>query len=201
MTILLLVIGSFILSTLLIVSTHVVHAQTISTITIPMKVYYNSTYGVVIQYPASWNVRNLSSNNSPSPFLGIVLITPPIQSTGSEFASVVVGLYPQSVNTTLQSFLDHNKNIRMSNSNTKDFNIVMSNTNSLLAGRQAYGLLFTDIFHGHSQKSLEFGTFGLDHGGIKYSYIVNFSADPITFAKILPIMLQAIDSFGISNIS
>jgi hypothetical protein len=201
MTILLLVIGSFILSTLLIVSTHVVHAQTISTITIPMKVYYNSTYGMVIQYPASWNVRNISSNNSPSPFLGIVLMTPPIQSTGSEFASVVVGLYPQSVNTTLQSFLDHNKNIRMSNSNTKDFNIVMSNTNSLLAGRQAYGLLFTDIFHGHSQKSLEFGTFGLDHGGIKYGYIVNFSADPITFAKILPIMLQAIDSFGISNIS
>lgn len=201
MTILLLVIGSFILSTLLIVSTHVVHAQTISTITIPMKVYYNSTYGVVIQYPASWNVRNLSSNNTPSPFLGIVLMTPPIQSTGSEFASVVVGLYPQSVNTTLQSFLDHNKNIRMSNSNTKDFNIVISNINSLLAGRQAYGLLFTDIFHGHSQKSLEFGTFGLDHGGIKYGYIVNFSADPITFAKILPIMLQAIDSFGISNIS
>jgi hypothetical protein len=201
MTILLLVIGSFILSTLLIVSTHVVHAQTISTITIPMKVYYNSTYGMVIQYPASWNVRNISSNNSPSPFLGIVLMTPPIQSTGSEFASVVVGLYPQSVNTTLQSFLEHNKNIRMSNSNTKDFNIVMSNTNSLLAGRQAYGLLFTDIFHGHSQKSLEFGTFGLDHGGIKYGYIVNFSADPITFAKILPIMLQAIDSFGISNIS
>ena len=155
-----------------------------------MKVYYNSTYGMVIQYPASWNVRNISSDNSPSPFLGIVLMTPPIQSTGSEFASVVVGLYPQSVNTTLQSFLDHNKNIRMSNSNTKDFNIVMSNTNSLLAGRQAYGLLFTDTFHGHSQKSLEFGTFGLDHGGIKYGYIVNFSADPITFAKILPIMLQ-----------
>ena len=78
-----------------------------------MKVYYNSNYGMVIQYPASWNVRNISSDNSPSPFLGIVLMTPPIQSTGSEFASVVVGLYPQSVNTTLQSFLDYNKNIRM----------------------------------------------------------------------------------------
>ena len=201
MTIFLLVIGSFILLTLLIVSTSVAHGQTISTITIPMKVYYNSTYGVVIQYPASWNTRNISSNNSPSPFQGIVLMTPPIQSTGSEFASVVVGLYPQSVNTTLQSFLDHNKGIRMSNSNTKDINIVMSNANSLLAGRQAYGLLFTDTFHGHSQKSLEFGTFGLEHRGIKYGYIVNFSADPITFAKILPIMLQAIDSFGISNIS
>jgi len=201
MTIFMLVIGSFILSTLLIVSTSVVHGQTISTITIPMKVYYNSTYGVVIQYPASWNVSNISSNNSPSPFQGIVMMTPPIQSTGNEFASVVVGQYPQSVNTTLQSFLDHNKGIRMSNSNTKDFNIVMSNANSLLAGRQAYGLLFTDTFHGHSQKSLELGTFGLEHRGIKYGYIVNFSADPISFTKILPIMLQTIDSFGISNIS
>lgn len=201
MTIFLLVIGSFITSILLIVSTPEVHAQTISTITIPMKVYYNSTYGVVIQYPASWNASNISGNNSPSPFLGIVLVTPPIQSTGIEFASVVVGLYPQSINATLQSFLDHNKDIRMSNSNTKNFKIIMSNTNSLLAGRQAYGLLFTDAFHGYSQKSLEFGTFGLEHGGIKYGYIVNFSADPITFAKILPIMLQMIDSFGISNIS
>jgi hypothetical protein len=201
MTIFMLVIGSFILSTLLIVSTSVAHGQTISTITIPMKVYYNSTYGVVIQYPASWNVSNISSNNSPSPFQGIVLMTPPIQSTGNEFASIVVGQYPQSVNTTLQSFLDHNKGIRMSNSNTKDFNIVMSNANSLLAGRQAYGLLFTDTFHGHSQKSLELGTFGLEHRGIKYGYIVNFSADPISFTKILPIMLQTINSFGISNIS
>ena len=87
MTIFLLVVGSFILSILLIVSTPVVHAQTISTITIPMKVYYNSTYGVVIQYPASWNARSISSNNSPSPFQGIVLMTPPIQSTGSEFGS------------------------------------------------------------------------------------------------------------------
>jgi hypothetical protein len=77
----------------------------------------------------------------------------------------------------------------------------MSNANSLLAGRQAYGLLFTDTFHGHSQKSLELGTFGLEHRGIKYGYIVNFSADPISFTKILPIMLQTIDSFGISNIS
>jgi len=201
MTMFLLVIGSLIISILLIVSTPDVHTQTISTITIPMKVYYNSTYGVVIQYPASWNARNISSNYSPPPFVGIVLVTPPIQSTGSEFASVVVGLYPQSVNTTLQSFLDHNKDIRMSNSNTKNFKIIMSNTNSLLAGRQAYGLLFTDTFHGYSQKSLEFGTFGLEHGGIKYGYIVNFSADPVTFAKILPIMLQMIESFGISNIS
>jgi hypothetical protein len=177
MTIFLLVIGSFILSTLLIVSTSMVHGQTISTITIPMKVYYNSTYGVVIQYPASWNASNISSNNSPSPFQGIVLMTPPIQSTGNWFASVVVGQYPQSVNATLQSFLDHNKEIRMSNSNTKDFNIVMSSANSLLAGRQAYGLLFTDTFHGYSQKSLELGTFGLEHRGIKYGYIVTFSAD------------------------
>ena len=80
------------------------------------------------------------------------------------------------------------------NDTLKDFKVIESNTNSILACYPAYKLVFTEIEDDINYKSMEIGTIIGDKG-----HFVTYEAEEAQYLYYLPTVQKMIDSLRIDT--
>ena len=126
--------------------------------------YQNSTYGVSIKYPSNWGVQ--SGINTPSDtVVDVADFSPPIAQDPNAVANFQIGAEnlgpsdPRNLDLYLRNAINGYR------FNATDFHIDQATTtDTQLAGRPAYVLIFSDVFNGFPMKTMVTGTFGDKHG-------------------------------------
>jgi hypothetical protein len=75
-----------------------------------------------------------------------------------------------------------------------DFKVIESNTNSTLAGKPAYKLVYTDVEDGINYKSMEIGTIAGDR-----LYYVKYLVEEEQYPDYLPTVQKMVDSLKITG--
>ncbi|MDP9288703.1 MAG: hypothetical protein M3P08_10970 [Thermoproteota archaeon] len=151
--------------------------------------YVNSTYGIKLQYPSSWDKEE--------------------NGTRQDTETDVVTFYPPAVNsnTSLDISIDNSsdeKGIALAQyasgsisdlkQSLKNFKLVGLSTNSVLAGLPAYKSIYTYLGEKTIFKDIEIGAIK----GNKV-YILTYEAGLNEYNDYLPIIQKMIDSFGITK--
>ena len=129
-------------------------AQTIDNI---FKRYKNPTYGINIQYPSNWRIDEGDIYIDDS-VTDIVSFIAPVRSDMEGYPPslyVSIDNPPPNLNEKLNEYLATTIN---DYNDTPDFKVIESNTNSILAGKPAYKLVYTDVEDGIDYKTMEIGT-------------------------------------------
>lgn len=154
-------------------------------ITIPnLFTYINSTYGIKMQFPSNWDVQEVGSTlNDPS--ITIVRFTPSFDihrsfktdpSDGNTY--VDINLQKNIGNTSLDALMKNNINIIKNDKNTSNFRLLSSTTDTILAGRKAYTMVYSSTYNGLKTITMDSATiFG--HG----IYYTTFNAEPFSYAE------------------
>jgi hypothetical protein len=158
------------------------------------KLYENATYAIHIQYPFNWTIEEGDAYPDDG-YTDIVSFFAPV---GNDPESEVPSLYisidslSSNRNENLSEYLTTTINDYYSDS--EDFKVIESNANSILGGKPAYKLVFTDVYDDDtSYKSMEIGTIIGDK-----LYLLSYEAeDEKQFSEYLPIIQKMIDSFRI----
>jgi hypothetical protein len=159
-----------------------------SSMTTPQKflVYKNNTYGVTIEYPASWSPSPGEENDSS---LNLATFSP----SNNDYSSVTVDLFVDNVHSN--ESLNHLVSDIISDDKSSLTNFKLeSNLNVSLAKLPAYKLTYTYIYKGQNFKELETGTIV----GNKVYYI-QYNTIPTQFDTNLPMAQKMIDSFKING--
>jgi hypothetical protein len=86
--------------------------------------------------------------------------------------------------------------------NATDFHIDQATTtDTQLAGRPAYVLVFSDTFNGFPMKTMVMGTFDDNHGSDNNGrfYYVQYTAEASRYDQLLPAVHQMINSFELAG--
>jgi eukaryotic-like serine/threonine-protein kinase len=161
--------------------------------------YQNSTYGVKIQYPSSWGVQTgvnvLDENGNLVQPIDIADIAPPIESDPNAVAYFQIGVEQQLIPADTKNIdLYLRSIINGYRSNSTGFHLTSATTHAMLAGRQAYSLVFTDVYQGFPTKTMIRGTFEGDK-----NYYLLFTAEAAKFDSFLPAVQKMINSFELST--
>jgi hypothetical protein len=154
--------------------------------------YQNSSYGIRIQYPASWakDEQDVDSNDT---ITNIVAFISPLTSRYDRYSETLAisteRLSNQSMNLdeyAISLITDYNKTLT-------DFNLIELNTNITLSGdNTAYELIYTDREDGINYKTMEIGTIIGDR--IYYS---EYFAEVNKYSNYLPTIQMMINSLQI----
>jgi hypothetical protein len=158
------------------------------------KLYENATYAIHIQYPFNWTIEEGDAYPDDG-YTDIVSFFAPV---GNDPESEVPSLYisidslSSNRNENLSEYLTTTINDYYSDS--EDFKVIESNANSVLGGKPAYKLVFTDVYDdGTNYKSMEIGTIIGDK-----LYLLSYEAeDEKQYSEYLAIIQKMIDSFKI----
>jgi len=166
----------------------------------PLASYQNSTYGISIKYPSNWGVQ--PGVNSPSDtVIDVADLSPPIGLDPNAVANFQIGAENLGPSDTKNLDLYLRNAINGYRFNATDFHIDLANANSLLAGRPAYLLVFSDTFNGFPMKTMVTGTFGDKHGEDNgRAYYVQYTAEASRYDQLLPAVHQMINSFAINGV-
>jgi hypothetical protein len=167
-------------------------ANVTSTSTIPdggFLIYENSEYGFKIRYPADWNAEKGVGLYPNSRYIDVVRFSP----SDSEYESVAVILDPDRV-TTIPDLLRDSTNEYYNHDTLKNAKVIESSTDSILAGNQAYELVFTASDNITEYKNKEVGT---SVGG--KAYYISYFSDPANYDKYLPLAERMFDSFELTS--
>jgi hypothetical protein len=142
--------------------------------------YFNSTYGVQIEYPQNWN-----ANEYPTFDYGIAYIFPNSENETTLDLRVERLPYQEiALDDYLESRLEYLNPLNLSESNT--------NTTTL-AGRPAYRLVYYEVpFSIDSRKVMEVGT--IINGRV---YQASYSTSPDRFLQNLPVIQRMLDTLQI----
>jgi len=166
----------------------------------PLTSYQNSTYGVSIKCPSTWGEQ--SGINTPSDtIIDVADFSPPIATDPNAVANFQIGAEnlgpsdPRNLDLYLRNAINGYR------FNATDFHIDQASaTDTQLAGRPAYLLVFSDTFNGFPMKTLVMGTFGDKHGDDNgRAYYVQYTAEASRYAQLLPTVHQMINSFELSD--
>jgi hypothetical protein len=156
--------------------------------------YQNSSYGIVIQYPANWTIDEEDSDPNDN-ITNIVTFISPFTSR--------FDIYPENLgisidrlsnpNMTLEEYansliLDYNKTLT-------DFKLIELNTNSTLGegnNNPAYRLIYTDREDNINYKTMEIGTIIGDR-----VYYIEYIAEEKKYSNYLPVIQMMINSLEI----
>jgi eukaryotic-like serine/threonine-protein kinase len=159
------------------------------------RTYENPAYGIQIQYPSTWIIY-AGDMFSDDDAIDIVSFLGPVKSDTKAHAP---SLYISIVNPPPSPDLNLNLNeylTRITNdykAKLKEFKVIESNTNSILAGKPAYKLVFTDEEDEIYYKTMDIGTIIGDK-----VYLLSYEAeDEKQYSEYLPIIQKMIDSFKI----
>jgi hypothetical protein len=158
------------------------------------KLYENPNYGIQIQYRSNWRIY---VSNYPGEIFhtdDIVSFLAPVTSSEADRPSLIISAYnrPSYLNLNLSGYLA--KVTKGYDSIYIDFKVIESNTNSILAGKPAYKLVFTNVKHDINFKSTEIGTII----GNKV-YTVTYTAEEEEYSVYLPTIQKMIDSLKITT--
>src|SRR4051794_33453036 len=166
-----------------------------------LALYQNSTYGVNIKYPSNWGIQ--PGVNSPSDtIVDVADFSPPIGLDPNAVANFQIGAEnlgpsdPRNLDLYLRNAIIGYR------FNATDFHIDQATTtDTQLAGRPAYVLIFSDVFNGFPMKTMVTGTFGDKHGEDNgRAYYVQYTAEASRYDQLLPAVHQMINSFAINGV-
>jgi hypothetical protein len=156
------------------------------TTTNTLSIYKNSTYGVTIKYPNEWSIDETGGIDDND--TNIVTFSSPNQ---NDHATVEIHQdKPDEENSDISSYLTSET---PSYNDLDDFKVIESNTNSLLAGNNAYKLIYTYTDGGTTYKDMEIGTIVGDK-----AFYIAYDVEESTFDSYLPIVQTMIDSFEVT---
>ena len=158
------------------------------------KRYENPTYGINIQYPSNWRVDE-GDVYADDYVTDIVSFIAPIRSDTEAYGpslSISIDNPPPNLNENLNEYLTR---ITTEYSDTyEDFNVIESDTNSILSGMPVYKIVFTDEEDGIDYKSMEIGTIIGDK-----VYFVTYFAEEEQYSDYLPTIQKMISSLEMTR--
>jgi hypothetical protein len=162
--------------------------------------YENSTYGVSIKYPFNWGVQS-GINTPDDTTIDVADLSPPISSDPNAVANFAISIENLQPSDTRSLDLDLRNAINGYRFNATNFHIDLATvTDTQLAGRPAYVLVFSDTFKGYPMKTLVMGTFGDKHGDDNgRAYYVQYTAEASRYDQLLPVVHQMINSFELTD--
>lgn len=155
--------------------------------------YTNSTYGVSIQYPASWSIEGGSSKPSDT-IISVASINPPIlidPHVSTDF-TIYVDTRPPSIN--LNQYLRDTINFyRTGNESKPSFQIIEANANSFIAGKPFFSLIYYWDRQGIGP------TESIDMGMVAGNriYYITFDTEPPKYQELIPTVMRMIKSFEV----
>lgn len=167
-----------------------------------LRTYENPAYGIQIQYPSTWIVyvgdefSDNDDNNNAS--IDIVSFLGPVKGDTEAYApSLYISIDnlppPSDLNLNLNEYLT-----RITNdyeAGLKEFKVIESDTNSsILAGRAAYKLVFTDEEDETYYKTMDIGTIIEDK-----VYSIRYAAEKEQYSDYLPTVQKMINSLNITT--
>ena len=163
------------------------------------RTYENPAYGIQIQYPSTWIIYagDVFSDNDDDDdaAIDIVSFLGPAKSDTEAYApSLYISIDnppPADLNLNLTEYL-----ARITNdyeARLKDFKVIESNTHSILAGKPAYKLVFTEEEDEIHYKTMEIGTIIGDK-----VYLLSYAAQEEQYSDYLLTGQKMIDSFKIN---
>jgi len=169
-------------------------AATPSPTTSDILTYQNSSYGVRIQYPASWTIdeQDVDPNDT---ITNIVTFSSPLTSR--------FDIYSENLGIGLERLADQNMTLEEYttslitdyNETLTDFNPIELNTNITLGGgnNPAYKLVYTDREDNINYKTMEIGTIIGDK-----VYYIQYIAEEKKYSNYLPTIQMMINSLQIT---
>jgi hypothetical protein len=169
-------------------------AQTIDDINNTLKLYENATYAIHIQYPFNWTIEEGGAYPDDG-YTDIVSFFAPVENdpeSGLPSLYISIDSLSSNRNENLSEYLKTTINDYYNDS--EDFKVMESNANSVLGGKPAYKLVFTDVDDdGTNYKGMDIGTIIGDK-----VYLLSYEAeDEKQYSEYLPIIQKMIDSFKI----
>ena len=168
-------------------------SSTTATAIIDILTYQNSSYGIKIQYPANWT-KDEGDFDPNDDVTDIVEFSSPSENTSDS--------EPETLGISIEELTDENRTLdEYANSLITDykktltgFNLVESDTNnSMLSGRPAYKLVYTDREDDTNYKTMEIGTIIGDK-----VYYIEYIAEEERYTNYLPTIQMMINSFEIT---
>jgi hypothetical protein len=159
------------------------------------RTYENPAYGIQIQYPSTWIIY-AGDMFSGDDAIDIVSFLGPVKSdTKAHAPSLYISIIsppPPDLNLNLNEYLTRITNDYKAR--LKEFKVIESNTNSILAGKPAYKLIFTDEEDEIYYKTMDIGTIIGDK-----VYLLSYVAQREHYSDYLPIVQKMINSLKITT--
>jgi eukaryotic-like serine/threonine-protein kinase len=161
------------------------------------RIYENPAYGIQIQYPSTWIIY-AGDMFSGDDAIDIVSFLGPVKSdTKAHAPSLYISIIsPPSpdLNLNLNEYLTRITNDYKAK--LKEFKVIESNTNSILAGKPAYKLVFTDEEDEIYYNTMDIGTIIGDK-----VYSLSYVAQREQYSDYLPTVQKMINSLKIMTTS
>jgi hypothetical protein len=154
--------------------------------------YKNSTYGITIKYPSNWSHQGLLTTPG-SGTVYVVEINPPLAAdpNAATFVDVLIG---PGVSKLPLDQLARNVIQNFRTGNYSDFKLLSAKTDSTLAGKPAYSVVFTFTdTNGLHTKQMEKGTVIGDS-----LYAIDFVTEASKYNTFFPAVQNIMNSFTVN---
>jgi serine/threonine-protein kinase len=169
---------------LIVATKHTVFAQTTNFLT-----YDNSSYGIKIQYPSSWDKEENGTKQDTE--TDVVTFSPPAINSNASLDITIDDISDEKGTSLAQYASDGISDLKQS---LKDFKLTGSTTNNVLAGVHAYKSIYTYSDENTIFKDMEIGVIKGDK-----AYILTYEGGINEYDKYLPVIQQLINSFQITK--
>jgi serine/threonine-protein kinase len=151
--------------------------------------YVNSTYGIKLQYPSSWDKEENGTRQDAE--TDVVTFTPPAINSNASLDISIDDISDEKGISLAQYVSGSISDLKQS---LKSFNLVGLTTNNVLVGLPAYKSIYTYVDQNTIFKDMEIGAIKGDK-----AYILTYEAGMNEYDKYLPIIQQMINSFQITK--
>jgi hypothetical protein len=171
---------------LVVATKQTVFAQQTTTNFLP---YANSTYGIKLQYPSSWDKEENGTRQGTE--TDVVTFSPPAINSNASLDMTIDDISDEKGIALAQYASGSISDLKQS---VKNFKLVGLNTNSVLAGLPAYKSIYTYVGENTIFKDMEIGAIKGDK-----AYILTYEAGMNEYDKYLPIIQELINSFQLTK--
>jgi hypothetical protein len=151
--------------------------------------YENSTYGIKLQYPSSWDKEENGTRQDTE--TDIVTFFPHAGNSNASLDVIIDDISDEKGIPLTQYATDSLSDLKQS---LKNFKLTGSTTNNVLSGLPAYKSIYTYSGENTIFKDIEIGTIKANK-----AYILTYEAGVNEYDRYLPIIQKAIDSFQITK--
>jgi hypothetical protein len=186
-TLVLFVIISYVYPTL--ATKQTVFAQQTTKSTTNFLPYVNSTYGIKLQYPSSWDKEENGTRQDTE--TSVVTFYPPATNSNASLDISIDDISDEKGIALAQYASGGISDLKQS---LKNFKLVGLTTNNVLSGLPAYKSIYTYADQNTIFKDMEIGAIKGDK-----AYILTYEAGINEYEKYLPIIQELINSFQITK--
>jgi eukaryotic-like serine/threonine-protein kinase len=151
--------------------------------------YVNSTYGIKLPYPSSWDKEENGTKQDTE--TDVVTFSPPAINSNASLDISIDDISDEKGISLAQYASSGISDLKQS---LKNFKLVGLSTNSVLAGLPAYKSIYTYVDQNTIFKDMEIGAIKGDT-----AYILTYEAGINEYDKYLPIIQELINSFQVTK--